>query len=60
MKPTEAAKSPATTELEHFEVCVAECLLAVRVCTVEASRSKSCREPFRGKSGENLGQTRVQ
>ena len=33
-----------------------ECLLAVRVCTMEASRSKSWREPFRGEMRGNWGQ----
>ena len=41
VEPTEAAKSPASIQLEHFEVWMAERLLAVSVCVcVRAAESR--------------------
>ena len=47
VKPTEAPKSPASTQLEHFEVCHGG-VFACSKSAMEVNQSKSSREPFRG------------
>ena len=56
VKPTDAGKSQATTQLEHVEVCHGG-VFACSKGAMDASRSKSCREPFRGEMSEIWGQT---
>ena len=62
VKPTDAGKSLAATQLEHVEVCqggVFACSKNVNNESAE-TRSKSCREPFHVERGGNLVQTRMQ
>ena len=62
VKPTDAGKSLATTQLEHDEVChggVFACRKNVYNESVE-TWSKSCREPFRVERGGYLVQTWMQ
>jgi hypothetical protein len=49
VKPTEPPKSPASTQLEHFEVCRGR-VFACSESAMEVNRSKSSREPFRGET----------
>ena len=48
MKPTKAPKSRASTQLDNVEVCRGGVFAASKKGAMDASRSKSCREPFRG------------
>ena len=58
--PTEAAKSPASTQLEHFEVWHGGAFACSKCAMDAASRSKSGREPFRGDIRGMWKQTRAQ
>jgi hypothetical protein len=51
-----APESLASTQLASVEVCRGG-VFACSIGAMDASRSKSCREPFRGELRENWGQT---
>jgi hypothetical protein len=53
VKPTKAPKSRASTQLDNVEVCRGG-VFACSKGAMDASRSKCCREPFRGEL-RNLG-----
>ena len=57
--PTQPPKSPATTALEHFEVCHGR-VFARSKSVMEVSRPKSCREPFRDEMRGTWRQTWAQ
>ena len=59
VKPSEAPKSPATTQLEHFEVCH-DGVFACSKSATEVNRSKSSRASFRGEIRGIWRQTCVQ
>ena len=47
VKPISAPKCPASTQLEHFEICHGG-VFACSKSAMEVNQSKSSREPFRG------------
>ena len=55
MKPTWAPKSPASTQLEHFEVAMAECLLAVKSVHNESVSVKELQRAVSRRDIRNLG-----